>query len=86
MAYTHDGYVLYTKEISWGPHGNKRRIYFFSKKTPKSGEPVDELPEGMKVIVNQKTGLPVLGRINPIERKRRKKKRGRKKRKKSKKE
>lgn len=67
MAYTHDGYTLFTKEIEWGPKSNKskRNIYFFSKKLPKSGTPVDELPEGMKVKVNLKTGLPVLARINP---------------------
>lgn len=87
MAYTHDGYVLYTKKIKWGPKGSERQIYYFCKKTPKSGTPVDELPEGMKVIVNKRTGLPVLGRINKIPREKRKRKRGpKKKSKKSKKE
>ena len=60
MAYTHNGYVLYTKEIKWGG-GKTRNIYYFAKGTPKSGAPCD-LPEGYDVVVNKKTGLPVLKR------------------------
>jgi hypothetical protein len=34
-------------------------IYFFSKRTPKSGTPCD-LPDGYEVVINERTGLPLL--------------------------
>ena len=42
----------------------KGRIYYFTKDEAKAkakgGEPVDELPPGRIVIVNERTGLPIL--------------------------
>jgi len=38
-------------------------IYFFSKRTPRSGTPCD-LPDGFKVIVSKRTGLPLLKKEN----------------------
>ncbi|MDD3492127.1 MAG: hypothetical protein PHZ19_01350 [Candidatus Thermoplasmatota archaeon] len=57
-AYTHGEYTLYTKEVELRG-GRQQRIYFFSKKEKQEAEPCP-LPEGYKVKVNQKTGLPVL--------------------------
>jgi len=39
--------------------GRNQTIYFFSKRTPKSGEPCDK-PDKYKVGVNKRTGLPYL--------------------------
>ena len=58
MAYTKDGYTLYTRKVELNG-GHVQQIYFFSKKTPKSGEPCD-IPPGYKVGVNKRTGLPYL--------------------------
>lgn len=42
----------------------KGRIFYFTRDQAaakkKGGQPVNELPPGMKVVVNKKTGLPVL--------------------------
>jgi len=35
-------------------------IYFFSKRKPKSGKKMDDMPKGYKVGVNKRTGLPYL--------------------------
>lgn len=60
MAYTHDGYTLFAREVQLkGQH--KQVIYFFSQRTPKSGMPVD-LPDGYDVAVNKRSGLPYLRR------------------------
>lgn len=56
--YTHGEYTLYTKEVVLRG-GRKQRIYFFSKKEKQDAQPCP-MPEGYKVKVNQKTGLPVL--------------------------
>ena len=39
--------------------GKPRINYFFSKRTPKNGNPCD-LPKGYEVGVNQKTSMPYL--------------------------
>jgi len=39
--------------------GRMQTIYFFSKRTPKSGKPCDK-PDNMIVGVNKRTGLPYL--------------------------
>lgn len=55
MVFEKDGYTLHTREVTL--KGNrKQRIYFFSKKKPKSGKPCD-LPDGYNVGKNKKTGL-----------------------------
>ena len=58
MAYKHDGYTLYSKEVELRG-GRKQVIYFFSKGTPKSGN-MEDKPSGMSVGVNKRTGLPYL--------------------------
>lgn len=58
MAYTHNGWTLYTRNVTL-KGGRNQRIYFFSKRNPKSGEPC-ELPTGYAVGTNQRTGLPYL--------------------------
>ena len=58
MAYKKDGYTLYTIERKL-KSGKKMNLYFFSKKKPKRGKPID-LPAGYKVIKNKRTGLPMV--------------------------
>ena len=58
MAYTHEGWTLYTLDVKL-KGGRNQTIYFFSKKTPKSGKPCDK-PDNMVVGVNKRTGLPYL--------------------------
>ena len=55
MPYTHDGYTLYVKYITL-KDGKQYPMYFFSKKTPKSGNPCD-MPDGYVVGKNEKTGF-----------------------------
>lgn len=59
MAYTYQGWTLYTREVKL-KRGPKVNIYFFSKKKPKSGKMMDDMPKGYKVGVNKRTGLPYL--------------------------
>jgi hypothetical protein len=47
MAFTYNGWTLYTRKVKL-KGGRDQNIYFFSKKTPKSGEP-SEMPEGYRV-------------------------------------
>lgn len=61
MAYTHEGYTLHAREVAL-KGGHKQVIYFFSQRTPKSGAPVD-MPDGYKVAVNKRTGLPYLKKL-----------------------
>ncbi len=58
MAYEQDGYTLHAREVEL-KGGHKQIVYFFSKRAPKSGYPVD-LPDGYAVAVNKRTGLPYL--------------------------
>lgn len=58
MPYTHDGWTLYTRDVQL-KGGRNQQIFFFSKRTPKSGTPTD-LPSGYSVGVNKRTGLPYL--------------------------
>ena len=62
MTYEHEGWNLYTREVTLRG-GKVQRIYFFSKKTPKSGEQCDK-PDNMEVGVNTTTGLPYLKRTD----------------------
>ena len=64
MAYTYQGWTLYKIEPNFKSIG-KRKMYFFSKKTPKRGKPCN-LPEGYKVGVSKRTGLPFLQYSNKI--------------------
>ena len=58
MAYTHGEYTLYSREVTLRG-GSTHTIYFFSKRTPKSGTPSDK-PDKYEVGVNKRTGLPYL--------------------------
>ena len=58
MAYTHEGWTLYTRDVKL-KGGRNQTIYFFSKRTPKSGKTCD-MPSGYVVGVNKRTGLPYL--------------------------
>jgi len=60
--YEYKDYKLYFKNITLRGSGNKQTIYYFSKKNPKDGIPCS-LPEGFKVEIIKKTGLPYLKRI-----------------------
>ena len=58
MAYVHDGWTLYKRDVKL-KGGRNQTIYFFSKRKPKSGTPCDK-PGNMTVGVNKRTGLPYL--------------------------
>lgn len=58
MAYQQNGYTLHAREVQL-KGGHKQVIYFFSQRTPKSAVPVD-MPDGYKVALNKRTGLPYL--------------------------
>ena len=58
MAYTHEGWTLYTRDVTL-KGGRVQPIYFFSKRIPKSGTPTEK-PKGYIVGVNKRTGLPYL--------------------------
>jgi hypothetical protein len=56
--YTYGLYTLYTELVHLKNEKNQI-IYFFSKKTPKSGTPTT-LPEGYHVEVSERSGMPYL--------------------------
>jgi len=58
MSFEYEGWTLYTREVEL-KGGRIQRIYFFSKRSPKSGTPCDK-PDGYTVGVNKRTGLPYL--------------------------
>jgi len=58
MTFKHEGWTLYSRDVIL-KGGRNQTIYFFSKRTPKSGEPCDK-PDNMVVGVNKRTGLPYL--------------------------
>ena len=58
MAFEYKGWHLYTREVTL-KGGRKQPIYFFSKRTPKSGNKCDK-PDGYTVGENPRTGLPYL--------------------------
>lgn len=55
MPFSMEGYTLHTREVTL-KGGRPQKIYFFSKKKPKSGKPCD-MPAGYKVGKNSRTGL-----------------------------
>lgn len=59
MVYLHQGWTLYFRDVKL-KRGPKVTIYFFSKRKPKSGNKMYEMPKGRKVGVNKRTGLPFL--------------------------
>jgi hypothetical protein len=58
LVYTYEGWTLYEIEPEFKGIG-KRKMYFFSKRTPRRGTPCDK-PDHMVVGVNKRTGLPYL--------------------------
>ena len=58
MAYEYEGWTLYTRDVEL-KGGRNQTIYFFSKRTPKSGKPCEK-PDRYTVGVNKRTGLPYL--------------------------
>jgi hypothetical protein len=60
MAFTKDGYTLYSRQVTL-KGGRQQTIYFFAKGKPKSGNPT-ELPNGYEVATTTRTGLPILRR------------------------
>ena len=69
MPYEHKttkgSYILHTRAVEL-KGGRKQVIYFFCKKgnKPASGKPCD-MPDGKKVGINQRTGLPFLANSAP---------------------
>jgi hypothetical protein len=57
-AYTYEGYTLYKRKTG-EHHGKNTTIHFFSKEKPSKGQ-ITKLPDGYKVAVNRKTGIPYL--------------------------
>ncbi|MEA3458198.1 MAG: hypothetical protein U9R21_05920, partial [Candidatus Thermoplasmatota archaeon] len=57
-AYTYEEYTLHSKDVNL-KGGRTQTIYFFSKRTPKSGSPCGK-PDNMVVGVNKRTGMPYL--------------------------
>ena len=58
MVFKYEGWTLYKKDVKL-KGGRIQTIYYFSKRTPRSGTPCDK-PDNMVVGVNQRTGLPYL--------------------------
>jgi len=62
MVYKHKDWTLYCTELrlkEGKKDGKPRNIYFFSKHTPKSGNPCD-MPEGYEIGFNKRTEMPYL--------------------------
>ena len=65
MAYAHTNskgqtYYLHSKNVTLRG-GRKQTIYFFAREERKDSS-LGEVPEGMQVVENKKTGLPMLKR------------------------
>lgn len=62
MAYSHTNskgqkYFLHSKEVTL-KGGRQQRIYYFGREEKEGA--IDDLPEGMMVVENTRTGLPIL--------------------------
>lgn len=62
MAYQYQNkkgqtYFLHAKEVKLRS-GLTQRIYFFAKSTREGAQ--DQLPDGFRVVENDRTGLPIL--------------------------
>ena len=60
MVFIHNGWTLHMREVELKT-GTKQKIYFFSKRKPKSGTPCD-MPEGYRVKETKMkgSGMPYL--------------------------
>ncbi len=57
MPYTYQGWTLYSRDVKL-KKGPKVTIYFFSKRKPKSGKPMDEMPPSRPHTPRQLGGGP----------------------------
>ena len=57
MAFTHEGWTLYCRDVKL-KGGKNQKIYFFSKRTPKSGTPCDK-PANYNVGSKQENWSPI---------------------------
>lgn len=57
-------YTLHSREVVLRNDNGTQKIYFFAKNEPKSGAPCP-LPNGYKVEVSPRTGMPLL-RKDPL--------------------
>ena len=65
MTYSFKRWKLYEADIKL-EDGQVQTVYFFSRWKPKRGKPCD-LPNGYKVIFNERTSLPCLEKDIDIE-------------------
>ena len=57
--YNFGEYSLYARDVTLKNDNGTQRIYFFAKGEPRSGVP-SPLPNGYKVEVSPRTGMPLL--------------------------
>jgi hypothetical protein len=58
VGFEKNGYTLYARnQVARGKHTTV--VYFFSKRTPVVGDPID-VPEGYIVAIDRRTGVPFL--------------------------
>ena len=62
MAFVYEGWPLYRRDIK-KTNGEIATIYFFSKRNPREGIMCD-LPEGYRVEVMKRSGLPIVVKNN----------------------
>lgn len=63
MAFSHTNsrgqeYFLHSKDVTL-KGGRVQRIYFFAREVKPEGA-LDEVPAGMQIVENERTGLPIL--------------------------
>ncbi len=56
MPYTYQGWTLYSRDVKL-KKGPKVTIYFFSKRKPKSGKPMDEMPPAFRSCERAESAL-----------------------------
>lgn len=59
VAYEKNGYTLYSREQPLRK-GKTETIFFFSKREPIVGDPLEETPDGYVVAIHGRTGVPYL--------------------------
>lgn len=68
--YVYKGWKLFSREVKFKNASKPFKIYFFSKKQPKSGEPVSEEDfKKLNAIIkeNPKTKLPFIKKKNKLD-------------------
>lgn len=59
VAYEKNGYTLYAREQPLRK-GKTETVFFFSKREPIVGNPLEEIPDGYVVSIHGRTGVPYL--------------------------